>query len=296
MKQNILILFTRTPLHVGAGSSVGAIDQPIQRERHTAFPIIPGSSIKGVFADAWKDELVREEKGKLIRPGKEDSSKEISWLFGSDKADAPCSGALRFSEARLLAFPIRSAKGGFAWITCPLALARAQRDGVIQYDDCVAEPEDGQAYFNANRLGLEDRVAVLEEYAFRHAGEVPASLVASLKGLFNDVVWNEADERIVIVSNGMMSYFAQSACEVAQHVRIDPDKGTVAKGALFNQENVPADTLFYSVVHSTESAEWKRSSADASAALERKVAAKQQLFQFGGDSSTGLGYCTVVIR
>ena len=39
----ILYLFTRTPLHVGAGASVGAIDQPIQRERHTGFPVIPAS-------------------------------------------------------------------------------------------------------------------------------------------------------------------------------------------------------------------------------------------------------------
>jgi CRISPR-associated protein Cmr4 len=51
MKQNLLYLFTRTPLHVGAGSAVGAIDQPIQRERHTGFPLIPGSSIKGVLRD-----------------------------------------------------------------------------------------------------------------------------------------------------------------------------------------------------------------------------------------------------
>ena len=49
MQTKILYLFTRTPLHVGAGASVGAIDQPIQRERHTGFPIIPGSSIKGVL-------------------------------------------------------------------------------------------------------------------------------------------------------------------------------------------------------------------------------------------------------
>jgi CRISPR-associated protein Cmr4 len=28
----ILNLFTRTPLHVGAGASVGAMDQPIVRE------------------------------------------------------------------------------------------------------------------------------------------------------------------------------------------------------------------------------------------------------------------------
>ena len=49
--KRILYVFTRTPLHVGAGASVGAIDQPVQRERHTGFPIIPGSSIKGVLRD-----------------------------------------------------------------------------------------------------------------------------------------------------------------------------------------------------------------------------------------------------
>ena len=54
MIQRNLLIFTRTPLHVGAGSSVGAIDQPIQRERHTGFPIIPGSSLKGCFADQWR--------------------------------------------------------------------------------------------------------------------------------------------------------------------------------------------------------------------------------------------------
>ncbi|MCX6865140.1 MAG: RAMP superfamily CRISPR-associated protein [Verrucomicrobia bacterium] len=52
MQSKILYIFTRTPLHVGAGASVGAIDQPVQRERHTGFPIIPGSSIKGVLRDA----------------------------------------------------------------------------------------------------------------------------------------------------------------------------------------------------------------------------------------------------
>ena len=54
-KTRILYLFTRTPLHVGAGSSVGAIDQPVQRERHTGFPVIPASSLKGSFADQLND-------------------------------------------------------------------------------------------------------------------------------------------------------------------------------------------------------------------------------------------------
>ena len=55
MKQRLLYLFTRTPLHVGAGASVGAIDQPIIRERHTGFPVIPATSLKGTFADDFRD-------------------------------------------------------------------------------------------------------------------------------------------------------------------------------------------------------------------------------------------------
>ncbi|HNW40428.1 MAG TPA: RAMP superfamily CRISPR-associated protein, partial [Opitutaceae bacterium] len=62
MTTKLLYLFTRTPLHVGAGSSVGAIDQPIIRERHTGFPIIPGSSLKGSFADHWNHNLGHPDK------------------------------------------------------------------------------------------------------------------------------------------------------------------------------------------------------------------------------------------
>jgi CRISPR/Cas system CMR subunit Cmr4 (Cas7 group RAMP superfamily) len=62
MNSKILTIFTRTPLHVGTGSSVGAIDQPVIRERHTRIPIIPGSALKGVLADLWFDELIHPKK------------------------------------------------------------------------------------------------------------------------------------------------------------------------------------------------------------------------------------------
>src|SRR5207244_3678321 len=132
-------IFTRTPLHVGAGSSVGAIDQPIQRERHTGFPIIPASSLKGTFADQWEANLEQgdgEKKKKFLRvtTKKNDRDEDVvdealtsAWLFGSNNDKAAFTGAIQFGEARLLAFPIRSARGSFAWITSPLLLRRALR-------------------------------------------------------------------------------------------------------------------------------------------------------------------------
>jgi len=314
MKQQLLYLFTRTPLHVGAGASVGAIDQPIIRERHTGFPIIPATSLKGVFADAWNDDLVANDKGGKARfwQKKEDGkvveercSKEAAWLFGSDDASQAWAGALQFSEARLLAFPIRSAKGSFAWITCPLMLQRAARDGVLPSAllQNLPEPKDEEAIFDAgssSKLALSGQV-VLEEYTFKSANNWAglAKLAEPLAALLtDDLVWGEVKDRLVILSNGMMSFFAKSACEVAQHVRINDETGTAAGGALFNQENVPSEAFFYSVLNSfaersSQKKDQPRTPEEATAAFDAKLKDRGSVFQFGGDASTGLGYCTV---
>ena len=311
-KSKILYLFTRTPLHVGAGASVGAIDQPVQRERHTAFPIIPASSLKGSFADHWEANL---EQGTGDKPKKflrvttrknerdeevVDQALDSAWLFGSNNDKAAFTGALQFGEARILAFPIRSAKGSFAWITCPLMLRRASRDGVIPADllKDLKEPTDEKAIFDA---GTASKVAlgselVLEEYTFEASGWLGLDkLSGHLAGLLaDDLVWSEIASRLVILSDGMMSFFAQNACEVAQHVKISDETGTAEGGALFNQENVPSETLFYSVIHFMAGRGDKfkaKKPEDAEKEFSEKLAS--QIFQFGGDASTGLGYCTV---
>jgi CRISPR-associated protein Cmr4 len=298
--RKILYIFTRTPLHVGAGASVGAIDQPIIRERHTGFPVIPASSLKGSFADQWNDGLVKEQNDSgtenKVRVNKKGELAEAAWLFGSDSDNPAFAGSLLFSEARLLAFPIRSAKGSFAWITCPLILQRAKRDGVIS-GDIPGEPKDNEAIFKADGpLALKNQI-VLEEYCFTHTGTYPAPLANALADLVPDELFKSIADRLVILSNGMMSHFATAACEVAQHVRISDESGTAEATGLFNQQNVPADTLFYSVLTATKSRVPKgdlkdKSANDALEAFGKKIS-EVVVFQFGGDASTGLGFCTV---
>jgi CRISPR-associated protein Cmr4 len=297
MTTRILYLFTRTPLHVGAGASVGAIDQPVQRERHTGFPIIPASSLKGSFADYWNDGLVEEDIGvKRVRVNKKGEISEAAWLFGSDNDKSAFAGSLILSEARVIAFPIRSAKGSYAWITCPLMLQRAARDGVIAVKDIPAEPPDEQALFRPDGpLDLGNQV-VLEEYCFSKGGGYPAVLAGGISRLVDDELFKGVADRLVVLSNGMMSHFVTTACEVAQHVRISDETGTAEGTGLFNQENVPADTLFYSVIHAMKSrvpsgAFAGRSAEDAMEVFAEKIS-KEGVFQFGGDASTGLGFCS----
>lgn len=301
METKLLYIFTRTPLHVGAGSSVGAIDQTIIRERHTGFPLIPASSLKGTFADRWNSELKEEdsEKKKLkVRTTKTGETTEAAWLFGSDNPEHSFAGAVQFTEARLLAFPIRSARGSYAWITSPLLLSRAVRDKVLNKEKLpkFEDLKDQNAmFFKEGPNAINDKI-VLEEYSFTYCGEDKLKeLALQLSEIMtDDVVWTNVKDRLVILSDGMMSYFAQNACQVAQHVKINDETGTAEPGALFNQEDVPSETMFYSVVHFFDGRgkQFKDKKAkDAVEAFNKKLG--NGLFQFGGDSSTGLGWCTV---
>ncbi len=271
--------------------------------------------IKGSFVDQWDASLEQvqgDRKKSFLRVNTKKNEKDedvvdqaldSAWLFGSNNDKAAFTGSLQFVEGRILAFPIRSAKGSFAWITSPLLLRRATRDGAIAVDRLkdLNGPEDEKAIFDTgkdSKLAMDSKV-VLEEYTFDSvAWPGLTALGEHLAGLLTgDAVWREVSSRLVILSDGMMSFFAQNACEVAQHVRISDETGTAEGGALFNQENVPSETFFYAVLHATDSrlkiGEYAgKKAGDALAAFEEKLK-NTGVFQFGGDASTGLGYCTV---
>ena len=281
MKTKLLVLFTRTPLHVGAGNSVGVVDAPIMRERHTQTPIIPGSSLKGVLADLWNDgESAFDEKGKR--------SGELKALFGSDDDKSASSGSLLVGEARALAFPLRSAKGGFAWITCPHALKKFARDAGKTFPS-VPEPENEKCFSGRDVVFSDKDAVVLEEYKFSRIGGVPAEIADELKALLpGDPVWRDVGERLVIVSDELFSYFVANACEAVTRICVDDKKGTVADGALFNLEQAPSETLFYAVVGAAK----KTPDADLDK-LKKKLEACGNVLQVGGDATVGLGFCSV---
>ena len=268
MQTKTLYLFTRTPLHVGAGSSVGAIDQPVAREKHTGIPIIPGSAIKGVLADQYVKD---RSSGTRTDAGRD--------IFGHERPDdaESKSGGVSFCEGRLLAFPVRSAKGCFAWVTSPLLLERWKN----ATGESVALPQNlptaMEIYGDADTLA-HDHTIVLEDYAFDHKGAFSPG--EGLKTSGGVPLWSDlSPSHLCLISDDMLSHFARNSCEVAQHVRINDETGAADEGALFNQENVPAETLFFSAL------------------VELRSGALAQLtippvLQVGGDATTGLGFCS----
>ena len=278
MNQKLLYIFTRTPLHVGAGSSVGAVDLPVQRERHTGHPIIPGSSIKGV---------VRYTAESL------DERDDVLPLFGSSDDTDQKAGDITFGEARPLAFPVRSAKGAFAYVTCPIALQRWAREANIKDLPELSQPDD-QSCQAGSKVILANNKVVLEEYAFSNQSPFPQEWEQALKTVISDPVWQEAAGRLVLLSDGDFSHFVKTTTEINHHNKIDATTGTVAKGALFNIESVPAETLFFAPVISIGRYE-KSDNIDSMACME-EIVTKHPVLQFGGHSTTGLGFCSIKLK
>lgn len=289
MKEALMSVFTRSPLHVGAGNSVGAVDAPVMRERHTGIPVIPGSSLKGVLADLWPMENRTDADGKTVRYRGPVAAK----LFGSskDKEGEDKAGQLLIGEARVLAFPVRSAKNAFAWVTCPLALNRLKVEGNLAFE--VPEVKK-MACLAPERMCFTSggaKAIVLEEYRFEQRNTLPDDLVKALSKLApENALWQTLKERLVVVADEMFCYFCKQACEVVTRIRINDETGVVEKGALFNQELVPSEAMFLLTLRDTG-----RNQDFAAVEVLKGKLEEDNILQIGGDETVGYGFCAVNI-
>ena len=90
-KRAAVFLYALSPVHMGAGSAIGVIDNPIQRERHTNHPCFAGSGIKGAVLHGFE---TLGGDPKLIDP-----------LFGpgsEGERGALHAGAVSFGDAQLV--------------------------------------------------------------------------------------------------------------------------------------------------------------------------------------------------
>jgi len=277
------LLHALSPLHAGTGQGLGLIDLPITRERATEHPIVPGSSIKGVLRDAARAH-----------------SDDVDAIFGSSEGSA---SMVRVSDARTLAFPVKSDRGTFAWVTCPYALLRYARDGaevgftadqIPGVGDGKVVTEDGSAVLDGSRVTLD---------GLPYVREAPSAGVKKVLGALASAVFPGEDptnsawrsffsERVVIVSDDAFTWLTQTATDVRAHVRINEETGTVAKGALWYTETLPPETILAGLVQIGAI----RKDQDPKGAFELLKSIAASPLQVGGDATTGAGRVRLVIR
>jgi CRISPR-associated protein Cmr4 len=297
MTKHLLTLYTRTPLHVGCGTSVDVVDLPIMRERITKFPVIPGSSLKGVLLQAARELF---ENGTHAR--KDGLPAEAKLLFGAIEKEGDThnsnAGCVQIMEAKLLAFPVRSLAGCFAWITCPAVLERYKRDTGADFE--VPQPHKDQVIAGSDLIA--GNHVVLEEYALAiEPGKSISAVAAALKDSTQDPLWTaNLEKRLAIVHDENFQHFVTTCTEVVTRIAINPVTRTVkgsdgsGGGALFNQENVPCEALFYSLL-SVLAPRRPGSEGDANTLLTHLLKSNPTL-QIGGDETTGHGLCETQLK
>lgn len=241
-------LHALTPLHVGAGRGVGFIDLPIMREKVTNWPLVPGSAVKGVLADAYG---ATEEQRKVDRLRKA--------AFGTISEDSSNSGSLLFTDARLVCLPIRSFFGTFAWVTSSLALQRLKRDldavgleGTIQTLPSLKEQELLLPHGTTSVLKDSASPTVYFEdldFTSREDAAVGHWADQLARWIFQEETWQSTfKQRFAVIDDGSFDFLTGTGTEVNARVRIDPERKTVAPGALWYEESLPVETILAGLV------------------------------------------------
>ncbi|NOZ70131.1 MAG: type III-B CRISPR module RAMP protein Cmr4, partial [Deferribacteres bacterium] len=153
-----MFIYAVSPVHMGAGTTLGVIDNPIQRERHTEHPVMAGSGIKGAMRHAAK------------LNGLNDS---VDAIFGPEPGKSnDHAGAVSFTDGQIVLFPVRSLKEGFVYATCPIALSRLARllDAAgIDHKVSAKDVKPGKCV-TVNNDVLDNGDLILEAYKYEYDG------------------------------------------------------------------------------------------------------------------------------
>jgi CRISPR-associated protein Cmr4 len=282
----LYFLVCRSPLHLGCGDSLGAIDKPIKRHVVTKHPLVPGSAIKGCLKEparaAWHLDGVQLSE-----------IQHEALLSGADKTSM-----LSPQDAALLLLPVACWAGGWAWVTSPAILHRlrrtASRAALVGLPDEVPAP------------ALEVASTPLDSVLItRHQGTVSVVLAEELLDCQPEKIVAEwADwlalhamrgeaapwvaqfkKRFVVVHDEVFDWLATVGTDVRARNKIGPD-GVAADHHLWREECVPEDTVFIGTLSVQPVPEY----ADVLTERQALRAPAACDLQLGGKGSVGYGW------
>ena len=288
MRARLFHLHALSALHCGTGQSVGAVDLPIARARATKLPIVPGSSLRGV----------------LRQQITESSPDEAPTLFGprtiSGDQDS-FAGALALGDAHLLMLPVRCLAGIISYVTAPFILRRYARDRAragISTPALPSKPGADEAAVTPESVNRIDGKLVLEDLDL--AAREDSSLRIWAMRIAQAVHPGDAESQsdfircFALLPDGIMSFLAETATEIRARIALDPETGTVRTGALWYEENLPAEAVLWGVfaLSASNNKDDRRSENELAGAMP----GPGTLFQLGGKAGVGRGLVRFLVE
>ena len=274
MKPRLFHIHALSALHCGIGQSVGVVDLPIARSRATNLPIVPGSSLRGVLRQHMT--ATNKEKART--------------LFGPERGDDEhFAGALAIGDAGLLALPVRCLSGIVCYATAPFILRRYASDRKRAGLEAprVEGPGAGDALVSPDSVNLVEEKLVLEDVdlsARKEGAKEWAEHIARIVYADDSDAKDDFVCRFAILPDDVMDFLAETATEVRARIAVDNETGTVRDGALWYEENLPAEAVLWGMFALSASNNDDRSEDDLA-----KLMPRIELLQLGGKASVGRG-------
>lgn len=286
MQSQLLMIHTRSPLHCGTGHARGAVDLPIARESVSQLPYIPASGIKGALRNAALDARI--------------GHKEVSKLFGGSAKDTtrtPDAGELSFGDGALIAIPVSSLNGVYAYATCPhlLRSLRLDLNSLGMSTPSLVDPQLKALVPSHSRLtrttAQGQKRITLSEYNFiADSDDQVTSWADLLCKLFklDEYEATQLKARFCLISDDSFKLLADRSIEVNVRVSLDRETRTAAIGALWTEENLPSNSLLYSLCYATPNQ--RRAASTLYETLQQAINTEVQL---GGNATIGRGRCAM---
>lgn len=287
-EKKTLFLKVLTPLHAGSGTDLRAVDLPIQRETHTGFPKIEASTLKGCLRDSFEKNKVDENL--------------IKTMFGKEGESDLSAAALAITDARLLFFPVRSAKGVYALITCPMVLKRFQNDMRMMDIEIRLPNMDKLPVFGSRESVLRIKIdgekcaILLDEYRYDVSQNVGddhfIKLSKELETYFDQPT--SIETRAVILPDDDFKDFVTHATPVVTRIKVG-ENGVVENQALFTEEYLPEESILYSLAMMGNS-KVSSDSANAGELMSAFSNAMPKIFQIGANETLGKGFVGACLK
>ena len=265
MDYSVYVISAKTNMHIGSGDTTfGVIDNKVQRDVLTNFPIIQSSSLKGALREFYKEFL------------EENNPEIVKYFFGSSpQENDQISGKYRFFDANLLSIPTRSNKNLYYRATT-ISIVKNYLENVSNF---------GVEIDDVKPLQKLSRISITTPVTLRENGEIEiedyrANFITNLNLTPDELNQIEKllGDKVVLFNEEDFKTIIEDLPVVARNNLVNGESKN-----LWYEEIVPRETKFYFFV-----------GIGNRYGLEFDSEILNKLVQIGGNASIGYGFSKIV--
>lgn len=249
-----------TPLHVGVGRAGKFVDLPVQRDEF-GYPCIYSSSLKGALKTALLNGFLKELRD--ISKAR----KAVTSLLGPEPGEGEnFESSIAILDAYLLAMPVRSLMGVYAYVTSPHllkifvercylleALASEKSEGIgglcrkLESELWGLSPENDKAICMGGCESIKVKEfagkAVLAEESFLTITTIEEK--AKIEGLMELVKSVGLEKPLLIVDDDVAKELIERGVVRATRIKLEREKKT--SEGLWTEEYLPKSTILHTM-------------------------------------------------